>query len=224
MPVPRILRIALILFLLGRTADMAAQSVMPDRPDETESPYAIDAGSIQLEMGADHELESAGYGADLMIRSGLKGNREVRVQLSAIDEIELSLKQQFIEKEALNAGIIVLLGSAGVPIGKLIVPIEVKAGPYSVGINSIHEMDVLDRRSVEWTFTHSHAIELSSSISLFGELLHRGSSGLDIGMINAGGYYQIGDLLALDVMFSLDLEEEEKRIGAGFSWLFRRSE
>lgn len=124
-----LLRQCLCLLLLTATIDISAQSIITDRPDQTESSSTIDRGSLQIESGvlAGFEGEDKSEFRQLLaptnlFRYGITKGIELRFlnqlerikqqvkseEIIGISDLEIGTKIQVVRNENVNTEIAVL--------------------------------------------------------------------------------------------------------------------
>jgi hypothetical protein len=169
------------------TSTLRGQSLLPDRPDVTESPYAVPSRNLQFEAGMSRNDERVTQAWQAMARFGIGGGREIRFLSGIHTPTELSLKQTIYEKDAFATGAILLIGYDEDVILRAVLPLEMGNGGYSAGINLIHEAALFDKNGGTSLITHSHALEVTKVIAVFAEGVHTIEDAFELEQLNIGG-------------------------------------
>ena len=232
----KILLISWVLLFLS--FESSSQSLVTDRPDQTESSFAVGVGKLQIESGflmefiGERDIERHIIAPSTLLRFGVLDHLEIRVVNQfdnlSIDDLELGFKIEifdcnlFSTKAAFLSHVVLPTGSGTVSDGKLIIMNKLC---FSHEVNNKIELgynigyDYTDNYIGDLNYSIALSMELSENIGVYlepyGEIVKIESL---LSSINTGVTYLFNNNFQLDSSFGIGINHTFRYISFGLSW------
>lgn len=238
----RVLSFATALLLLSSLQLSYGQSLVTDRPDFTESAIVVPRGTVQIESGVTVSAvgsETATSAPELLVRWGLAGRAELRVQSpdftiadgsSGVGDPSVGFKYEFAPVRDWSVAAIAV---TSIPVGDdtigsmqfeplVIVAVGTDVGVVSVGSQVEGAWDG-DSESVLFGGTFVLGTALGSGVGAFVEsALSQEPSGTAALTLHSGLTYAAAHLVQIDLHFGAGLTETAPDVFVGVGLSLRR--
>jgi len=244
MPLIKKIIIGLLLIV---SANLFAQEIVTDRPDQTESSQTVGFNNLQIESGIVFENEGNGvrnfYGPSTLVRYGISKNIELRfvnqfqstaiklandnVRYSGFNDVEIGAKIQVFKKENVNTEIAflshIVLPTAKTSITTNAVGVVNKLS-ISHAINNRVNLgynigfDYVERENA-LTYSLALGIAISKKVGFYIEPYGTwGETNTIESNFDTGLTYLAHKNLQFDVSFGKGINSKMNYVSVGFSW------